>query len=117
MHSVRKVLHSAYMWASLVVLAGAMAVASSASAANARGVVNLYSGPAPFGLLGGTWPNGYLTMHCWYDNYWSFGTNRWFLVTGVTWNPMTGRINWTTGWANANQVANQQVVPRYPNCV
>jgi hypothetical protein len=109
---VRRLVRSWRLWGGVGSVVGALALPSSASAANARGIVNLYAGPAPYyQLLGGTWPNGYLRMNCWFDWAWAHGTNRWFSVTGLAWSPYTGRPTLMTGFANANQVANQQRVP------
>ena len=108
---IRSLMRSPRLWIGILAIVGALSFAPSANAAKARGSVNIYAGPTPYAkLLGGTWPNAYLTMHCWVDWAWANGTNRWFLVSGAGWNPYSGRPNWLTGYANANQVADQQRV-------
>jgi hypothetical protein len=63
-------------------------------------------------VIGGYFPDTYVSMYCWVDNpnAWSYGTDRWVLVGGVGFNPYSGRITWIEGFVSANKLWNQSRV-------
>ena len=72
------------------------------------GPTDAFSAPTQYSsLVGGYFPRTWVSMYCWTDNAWSYGTNRWFLVGGFGLNPYSGRITWIEGYVSANRVFNQ----------
>lgn len=74
---------------------------------------NAYAGPTPYSsLVGGILSGAVVTMHCWTDNVWADGTNRWFLVTGLGWSPYSGRLTSIHGFVSATRIKDQARVGR-----
>lgn len=97
--------------AALVLLTAGPASASGNPETVGGGPTVAYTGPTPYStMVGGYFPDTWVSMYCWTDNAWSYGTNRWFLVGGVGLNPYTGRITWIEGYVSANRVWNQSRV-------
>jgi len=70
-----------------------------------------YSSPTQYSnMVGGYFPDTFVSMYCWTDNVWSYGTNRWFLVGGFGFDPYSGRLTWLEGYVSANRVWHQVTV-------
>lgn len=105
------------IWKKLAVIAsgGVIALVMSAAPASAAtlppsaiGTTIVYDAPTPYSEMeGGYWNNTSLAMHCWIDNTWSHGTNRWFLVGGFGFSPYSGLVEYLVGYVSANQVNHQ----------
>jgi hypothetical protein len=94
--------------AAVLVMAAGPASASGSPETVGGGPTIAYASPTPYSnMVGGYFPDTYVSMYCWTDYAWSYGTNRWFLVGGVGFNPYTGRITWIEGFVSANRVWNQ----------
>jgi hypothetical protein len=90
---------------------GALATASPAAASPppvAVGGSVVMSAPTPYSsLVGGFFVNTYIAEYCWTDYGWSYGTNRWFYISGPGYDPHSGRFTWVSGYISANRVFNQ----------
>jgi hypothetical protein len=91
---------------------GSLALSASADAATSSGTTLVYSAPSPHSAwLGGIFNGTPITMRCWIDSTWTNGTNRWFRIEGLGYNPRTGRPNFFNGYASASTITNQNAVP------
>lgn len=101
-----------------LVIAGSSALATASPAAAAPPPVAIggsvvMSSPTPYSsLVGGFFFNTYIAEYCWTDYGWSYGTNRWFYISGPGYDPYSGRPTWVSGYISANRVF-QQVAVRH----
>jgi hypothetical protein len=98
--------------AAVVTIGTALAIGTAAPAEAAaprtNSLTNAYAASTPYSYLrGAIWSGAYVTMHCWEDNVWADGTNRWFKVTGPGWDPRTGRAASIHGFVPATRIINQ----------
>ena len=62
-------------------------------------------------MVGGIFRGTPVTMRRRIDSAWVGGTNRWFLVEGVGYNPFNwAPVNWVRGYASASTIIEQQRV-------
>ena len=102
---------SAIALAVLTIAVGS-ALPTVAEAAKTSATTVVYTAPTPYSaMVGGIFRGTPVTMRCWIDSAWVGGTNRWFLVEGVGYNPFSGRLrNWVRGYASASTIIEQQRV-------
>jgi hypothetical protein len=103
---------AAALGAVVVVAVAVFGFASPAQAAKTtQGAVAYNHVTAPKSYLGAFLSGVAVTMQCWRDGDWSYGTNRWFWVNGYGIRP-NGSGGVISGFVSANLISNQSVVPR-----
>jgi uncharacterized protein YraI len=92
-------------------MVGAAAPAEAASPKIVSGGGTALTGPSPaYPMAGGFISGTSVIMECWTDSVWTYSpyaTNRWFVVSGLGFNPYSGRAMSVRGYVPANRVIDQ----------